>query len=420
MAFSLHRKKGSPYWYAWFRVPDPKAPGGSRQVSKSTRRERKGDAELRARELEEVELKKAGAGDEVSDAVFSILKDAADLATRGELNEARARGFLSKMLEASTGKGLRVYTVREWFKNWLADKEKSNSQGAFVRYKAVADNFLAFLPATRADGNLMNLTPEEVRAFRDAELDSGKAPSTVNLSVKVIRIALNKARKAGVIFNNPADAVETVAEDADFEKATFTPSDLARVLAASEGSSWQGVTLFGFYTGANLRDITNLRWDQIDLAAGTVSYTRKKTGRAVTLPLHPQLSDWLLSLSAPDDPKAFVFSDLAGKSSAGKSGLSMQFARKLAKAGITGEAIAPRESEDGGKTKGRTRNTLSFHSLRHSFNSAMANAGVNQEVRQKLTGHASAKMNSVYTHHELTFLRAAVEAVPSIGERRSG
>jgi hypothetical protein len=45
----------------------------------------------------------------------------------------------------------------------------------------------------------------------------------------------------------------------------------------------------------------------------------------------------------------------------------------------------------------------------------MANAGVSQEIRQKLTGHASAEMNTVYTHHELAPLRAAIAAIPGIG-----
>jgi integrase len=44
----------------------------------------------------------------------------------------------------------------------------------------------------------------------------------------------------------------------------------------------------------------------------------------------------------------------------------------------------------------------------------MANAGVSQEVRQKLTGHTSAEMNKLYTHHELEPLRAAVAAIPSL------
>jgi hypothetical protein len=45
----------------------------------------------------------------------------------------------------------------------------------------------------------------------------------------------------------------------------------------------------------------------------------------------------------------------------------------------------------------------------------MANAGVSQEIRRKLTGHASAQMNAQYTHHELESLRAAVSVIPSIG-----
>jgi integrase len=52
--------------------------------------------------------------------------------------------------------------------------------------------------------------------------------------------------------------------------------------------------------------------------------------------------------------------------------------------------------------------------LRHSFNSALANLGVSQEIRQKLTGHTSAEMNAIYTHHELAPLRAAVEMLPAL------
>jgi integrase len=57
----------------------------------------------------------------------------------------------------------------------------------------------------------------------------------------------------------------------------------------------------------------------------------------------------------------------------------------------------------------------SFHALRHSFNSAMANEGVSQEVRMKLTGHKTEAVNRGYTHHELAPLRAAVDKIPSLG-----
>jgi site-specific recombinase XerD len=55
---------------------------------------------------------------------------------------------------------------------------------------------------------------------------------------------------------------------------------------------------------------------------------------------------------------------------------------------------------------------LSFHSLRHSFNSALANHGVDQETRMKLTGHSSVAVNGDYTHLELPKLKAAVQKLP--------
>ena len=136
--------------------------------------------------------------------------------------------------------------------------------------------------------------------------------------------------------------------------------------------------------------------------------TTRKTRKAVTVPIHPQFTSWLQEQTLGIG-KAPVFPLLAGKSGAGKSGLSMQFKRIMERAKIKGRLL--REANGAG----RSQSSLSFHSLRHSFNSAMANAGVSSELRQKLTGHASAKMNAQYTHHQLEELRAAVSVIPRIG-----
>ena len=55
---------------------------------------------------------------------------------------------------------------------------------------------------------------------------------------------------------------------------------------------------------------------------------------------------------------------------------------------------------------------LTFHSLRRSFNSALANAGLPKEVRMKLTGHSTKAMNEVYTHIQIDTLKNAVGALP--------
>jgi integrase len=99
---------------------------------------------------------------------------------------------------------------------------------------------------------------------------------------------------------------------------------------------------------------------------------------------------------------------MAGKTMAGRNGLSGQFRLLMSKAGIAG-----RTTERRGE-KGRNRSSLTFHSLRHSFNSAMANAGVPQELRQRLTGHAAKAINDRYTHTQLETLRTAVGLVPGL------
>jgi integrase len=63
---------------------------------------------------------------------------------------------------------------------------------------------------------------------------------------------------------------------------------------------------------------------------------------------------------------------------------------------------------------GRSVSALSFHSLRHSFSSILANAGVSEERRMALTGHKSRDMHQHYSHHELEQLQKAVALLPSL------
>jgi integrase len=60
----------------------------------------------------------------------------------------------------------------------------------------------------------------------------------------------------------------------------------------------------------------------------------------------------------------------------------------------------------------RKRSSLSFQSLRHSFVSALANAGVAPDLRQKLAGHSDLKSHARYSHHEIDAMRSAVATVP--------
>jgi integrase len=142
------------------------------------------------------------------------------------------------------------------------------------------------------------------------------------------------------------------------------------------------------------------------MANGLLRIETKKTGRLVVLPMHPDFATWL-SGRPRGIGKAPIFPELAGKRPGGARGLSAQFRHIVQTAEITGRVVT-REG------KGRATNSKTFHAIRHSFISSLANAGVASEIRQKLAGHASAAVHGIYTHHELETLRGAIARLPRL------
>jgi integrase len=157
-----------------------------------------------------------------------------------------------------------------------------------------------------------------------------------------------------------------------------------------------------------------LRWDNVDLEKKIISFWAAKTdqsaAQAITIAIHPELEHHLLPLADSDDPKGFLFPSLTGKRS---PVLSADFKEIMANAGV--DAGVAREKLG---VKGRTISARSYHSLRHSFTSALANAGVSSELRRKLTGHSTEESHKTYTHFELETIRQAVAAIPRLPEKQ--
>lgn len=418
-AFSLRKPSNSAFWNVHFRLPDPEKPGAFRQCTRSTKQKSKTEAKKAAASIVAAAEGVAGAGTDTGRKIAAIVNEAARKAEAGKLNLAEGRELIRKMLLAVGAGELRSYTVREWMESWLAGKTettakpgktgKGYSPATYARYSANVKQFLAMIPEGKAEADLSLLTADDVRQFRDTLRAEGRTAATVNDALKAIRTALNEARTEGLIVVNVAESKKLLLAEAAPIRKTFAAEDVRRIVEVAEGD-WRGVVLFGFFTGASLTDITNLRWQQINLDDGTMSYARRKTGVPVVVPLHPELAAWLLEQPSADDGEAFLFTTLAGMRAGGRTGLSSQFNALVEKAGIDGG-----EEEPEGEA-GYTRRALSFHSLRHSFNSALANAGVSTELRQALAGHSSAAMNENYTHRELSLLRSAVDLLPGLPE----
>ncbi len=325
------------------------------------------------------------------------------------LTEAHARKAVAEILERTTGETLNFFSARAWIAEWLAGKKGVVTDGSFAKYKQVTTDFLTHLGA-RADLTIAGVSPKDVRSFRDSLIEGGISPSTVNQSIrKVLSAPFTAAQRLGYVPTNPCLAVELLRDDTDAERDVFTPEQVGQLVAAAR-DDWKGVILIGYFTGLRLRDIANLTWGAVDFQSGTMRVKTGKTGAVLRLPLHAEVSAWLLK-EPRGIAKAPIFPKLAGRVTGGLSGLSGHFRAIMEKAGVKGRALRSAGENKGG----RNTSSLSFHCLRHSFVSALANAGVAPELRKKLSGHADDRSHSNYTHHELNALRGAVEKIPGLG-----
>lgn len=380
MAYVVRDCRGrSPFWYAVFRD------ASGRRLKKSTQLTSKSKALEIARTLDKASRE----------------------ARQRTLTEARTRELLSEVLQAVNGGGLRVFTVAEWLDHFVAQKRKSRSDKTAERYAQVMREFIESL-GSRSNLNIAAITSKDIAEFRDKRHSCGLAPTTVNQDVAALSTAFNAALRQGHITVNRCLAIEPL-KDVARRKETFTPEQVSALVRVAEGD-WKGVIITAFYTGQRFGDCINIRWRDVDLVSEikTIRFVPRKTsGKVVVIAIHPALEDYLLSLPTATSDNEFIFPSLAGRPI---SPLSTAFRRLMAAAYIEQWVIRT----PSGEGSGRNVNALSFHSLRHSFTSILANAGVSEELRMLLTGHTTRAIHQRYSHHDLERLRDAVAVLPRV------
>ena len=374
---SLWKHPNSKYWSACFTAAD------GRQLKRSTKETDKRKARIICEAWEQAES----------------LGSAGLLTSREQL-----RIVLEQTFQRLTGEKIENVSVREWLTRWLKGEEGAVAETTFKKYSGLIQDFLSFL-GTRDEVDLEAITTEDFLKYRDHLIAEGRTPRTVNITVrKILKRPFTAAVTEGLIPRNPITSIRHLL-DVTVEKGVFTPEQINKLLEVAD-SDWRGLILAGYYTGARLGDLARLTWHSIDQVERSITFTQKKTGGKIKIPIHSEFLDYLLSRSAPDDGRKPLFPKLYHLRGAGKTGLSSSFRRLMDRAGIDG-GIARQKTGDAG----RNVSLLSFHSLRHSFTSALANAGVPADVRQKLTGHADAKSHQVYSHHEFATVADAIERI---------
>ncbi len=402
---SIHKQSGRAYWFASYRDANRKYHFVSTKVAHTPPGK---DAKER------------------TNAAAHNRRLAQDMATRleeaeiGNATESHLRKLLADMSER-VNQSRMVFKAADVFLNdWLTRAEKTKSGGTYERYSGIVKNFLKSLGA-KSKAKLADITVNDIQKFIEMRLENGRNPSTVRTDCKILNAPFALALRQGLTLTNPVAAAE-IPEGAKESRSPFTREQVGDLLKAcgrlakaepvnaAVWKEWRTCILVGFYTGVRLGDAVGMPLSAFDFDAHVLKLRPQKTSRMkrdLIIPLHPQLETHVLDTPVENN-EGPICPTLAKRKVSGKYGLSIQFHKIMAEAAIKQETIAA-----AGKA-GHEFNKFTFHSLRHSFISEMANAGIAPDVRQLLAGHSDDRSHSVYTHTQIDTLRAAVKKLPNI------
>lgn len=379
-------KSGTQWIAQWYR------PGGHRVKRATGHRGAKREAK---RIAERMEADDRAATTTHGRAYHDLLARATADATAGRLTAERAADYLLE-LQRIADPSFHIVTLSGYLATWLAAKTARVRPKTAAVYADTVRRFGAAFPAAVWDAPLPDLTRQHIEAALRELQKTGLRAATINLDLSALRQALRQAAADGLIPRNPAGSIPSLAASDSTERAPFTAAEVRQLLdAPTTPHEWRGIILFGAHTGLRLGDIARLSASQIH---GTDVVLRpEKTSRSrktVRIPLTPPLLALVRGKSGPFFPEAAATKIAT---------LSTRFARLMARAGVPADVTLP-----GGIPARR-----SFHSLRHSFSTWLAEADVHADVRRKLTGHTSAAVHDGYTHHHDALTRA-VATLPTL------
>ncbi|GAA5119554.1 tyrosine-type recombinase/integrase [Luteolibacter yonseiensis] len=390
---TVFQMPGRPFWFYQITGAD-----GTRQPRISTKTTNKTKAKKMAADAEAKERERALKGNTKGKFFARIVENAARLAEDGKLSADKAEEMIRELRQLANPE-FKETRLAEYWRDWIAHRARhlspstiANSRDAFKKWAAVAPAMMQ-LPVTAVE---IKHVRDGVAAMQTG--DSAIATSTASNYVAELRELLDNAIEERLMNHNPARS-KSIRRTRKFtatknkEKVgPFTPDEVRNLLEFAS-DEWKGMILFGYFSGLRMMDIARL--NEINLDGEDLVQTSGKTETQTRTPLHMQLRGWLQGRKGDFFPNIRVMAN---------SNVSTAFSNLMKKAGVPREATLP----------GGDRVKRSFHSLRHTFTSVLANAGIPAEVRMKLTGQKDSDVHSSYTHHDHATLKNAVIQIPSV------
>ena len=235
---------------------------------------------------------------------------------------------------------------------------------------------------------LSEIDTNTIRAYLNEKLTRA-AVSTVNLEKKILSSFFLHAVDHGFISKNPVALVKKFKPSGnEVERRNLTLAEIGDAYARAPSEFWRYMIIAGFYSGLREGDLITLDWRKVDWQRMALKLTAKKTGKPVLVPIAPRFA---LELKARHKAQGKPTTGPLWREESARykkldaSPFSKQFYKILTKCGLV-EKRKKGETKDGQAAR-RDMNEVTFHSLRHSFITALNSAGGSNLIAKELAGH---------------------------------
>ncbi|MDA8045714.1 MAG: tyrosine-type recombinase/integrase [Actinomycetota bacterium] len=320
----------------------------------------------------------------------------------------------------------RAITVAQYLReHWLPAREvRGVKPTTLANYRWICE---AYLIPRLGQTRLGKLAPADVAAFFAAfskEAGRGgklRSARTIALTHRVLSMALAHAVRSGVLARNPAEGARDDLPRATpaAETAIWTPEQLGQFLEAMIDDRLYALWVLAATTGMRRGELCGLRWDDVDIDEGLITVRRARVMvHGVATETGPKTSAGERALSL-DEVTIDVLADHRRRQRSEEVACAPGFwhAEGYVFADEVGRALIPEYV-----TKGFTRAAhrvglpqIRLHDLRHSYATAMLQAGVDVKVVAGRLGHASTVITqNVYQHRVERLDRDAANRVAAL------
>ncbi|MGG1664571.1 tyrosine-type recombinase/integrase [Brevibacillus sp. NRS-1366] len=220
----------------------------------------------------------------------------------------------------------------------------------------------------------------------------GQAPASRARNLHTLRSFFNYAYKKEYVVRNIALSVETISVQQK-ERNALSDEEVEELVNAIEHETIKVVVRVLYLTGMRISECLNVTLNDVDMNKQVIHVIAGKGNKDRSIPISNRLLPILQQYMQTQRPSTHS---------------NLLFCTK--KTGSFSAVYVNKGISDAVK-KLNWKKKVTAHILRHSFASQLVKKDVNLVQIQKLLGHSSLKVTSIYTHTDLKQLSEAVNTL---------